>query len=118
MTAAQALGQFGEDAAARHLVEAGYTVLERNWRCRAGEIDIVALDGQTLVVVEVKTRRGVGFGSPLEAVTRSKAARLSRLAVEYRRHSGLAPGPLRIDLVGVLLTPGDGTQIEHVAGVA
>ena len=118
MRAAHALGRYGEDAAARHLCDAGFVVLERNWRCGAGEIDIVARDGHTIVVVEVKTRRGVGFGSPLEAVTARKAARLARLGAEYRRSAGLLASPLRIDLVGVLLSPRDGMMIEHVAGVA
>jgi putative endonuclease len=116
--ATQALGRYGEDAAARHLLEVGFTVLERNWRCRIGEIDIVALDGDTLVVVEVKTRRGIGFGAPLEAVTVRKAERLARLGVEYRRSTGLPPTPVRIDLVGVLLPRRGAVQIEHVAGLA
>lgn len=118
MRATQALGRFGEDTAAQHLVSAGYEVLDRNWRCGVGEIDIVARDGETLVVVEVKTRRGVGFGAPLEAVTARKAARLARLGVEYRRSAGLSPAPLRIDLVGVLLPRHGAVQIEHVVGVA
>lgn len=118
MRATQALGRFGEDAAARHLLDAGFEVLERNWRCSVGEIDIVARDGDTIVVVEVKTRRGVGFGAPLEAVTPRKAARLARLGVEYRRCAGRLPAPMRIDLVGVLLVPGGPVQIEHLAGVA
>jgi len=114
---AQALGRYGEDLAARHLLAAGFVVLERNWRCRLGEIDIVALDGETLVVCEVKTRSGVEFGSPLEAVTATKAARLARLAVEYRRTSGRPPGPVRIDLVGVLLARRGAPQVEHLSGV-
>lgn len=118
MRATQALGRFGEDAAARHLLDVGFEVLERNWRCSVGEIDIVARDGDTIVVVEVKTRRGVGFGAPLEAVTARKAARLARLGVEYRRATGRLPAPWRIDLVGVLLPRRGAAQIEHVAGVA
>lgn len=118
MRGKQAVGRYGEDVATRHLLDAGYVVLERNWRCRVGEIDIVALDGDTLVVCEVKTRSGVEFGSPLEAVTTRKAARLARLAVEYRRSSGRPPGPVRIDLVGVLLARRGAPQVEHLAGVA
>ena len=67
--AKDALGRYGEDVAARHLLSEGFVVLDRNWRCDVGEIDIVARDGDTLVVCEVKTRSGTGFGSPLEAVT-------------------------------------------------
>lgn len=118
MRVTQALGRYGEDVATRHLIDAGLVVLERNWRCAAGEIDIVALDGDTLVVCEVKTRSSVEFGSPLEAVTARKATRLARLAVEYRRSSGRPPGPVRIDLVGVLLAARGAPQVEHLAGVA
>jgi putative endonuclease len=118
MRARQALGRYGEDLAAARLSEAGMAVLERNWRSRAGEIDIVARDGDVLVVCEVKTRRGLGFGSPLEAVTAVKASRLTRLALEYRRSHALAPCPLRIDVVGVLVGPDGRVSIEHLRGTA
>ena len=75
MRAKDALGRYGEDVAARHLIEQGIVVLERNWRCDAGEIDIVGRDGQVLVICEVKTRRGTGYGTPIEAVTPRKLAR-------------------------------------------
>ena len=65
----QALGRYGEALAARYLRERGMTIVERNWRCPEGEIDLVALDGDCLVICEVKTRRGTGTGDPLEAVT-------------------------------------------------
>ena len=77
---ASEVGAYGERLAARYLAEAGLEVLDRNWRCAQGEVDIVALDGDCLVVCEVKTRRGQGFGDPVEAVTWRKAARLRRLA--------------------------------------
>ena len=85
MNARKALGRYGEDLAARRLREAGMTVLERNWRCAEGEIDIVARDGDALVVCEVKTRaRGAGtFEHPMAAVTPAKAARLRRLAARW-----------------------------------
>lgn len=118
MATRQALGRHGERLAEQHLLGAGFTILERNWRCRIGEVDIVALDGEILVICEVKTRRGVGFGAPLEAVTAEKAARLARLAVHYRRSTGRHPGPVRIDLVGVLVPRGQPPRIEHVRGVA
>lgn len=118
MRARQALGRYGEDLVAARLSEAGMVVLARNWRCRAGEIDIVARDGDVLVVCEVKTRRGLGFGSPLDAVTTVKANRLARLALEYRRSQALAPCPLRIDVVGVLVGPDGRITVEHVRGTA
>ena len=77
---ANAVGAYGERLAARYLVESGMQILDRNWRCDQGEIDIVAMDGTCLVIVEVKTRRSLAFGSPVEAVSAVKAARLRRLA--------------------------------------
>jgi putative endonuclease len=118
MRARQALGRYGEDLVAARLSEAGMVVLARNWRCRTGEIDIVARDGDVLVVCEVKTRRGLGFGSPLDAVTTLKANRLTRLALEYRRSQALPPCPLRIDVVGVLVGPDGRVSVEHVRGTA
>ncbi len=113
--AKDALGRYGEDVAARHLQSMGFVVLDRNWRCDVGEIDIVARDGDTLVVCEVKTRSGTGFGSPLEAVTTVKAARLQRLAACWLRSHDVHPRQIRIDVVGVLGGHGD-TTIEHVRG--
>ncbi|MCQ9129428.1 YraN family protein [Streptomyces hilarionis] len=115
-----ALGRYGEDLAARRLVEAGMTVLERNWRCgRTGEIDIVARDGDVLVVCEVKTRRGGGFQHPMAAVTPDKARRLRALAVRWTQaHGGAPPGGVRIDLVGVLLPRRGAPVVEHARGVA
>jgi putative endonuclease len=117
MQAKDQLGSQGEQLAADFLVRAGLTIVERNWRCAFGEIDIVALDGRTLVICEVKTRAGVRFGAPVESVTRQKAARLRRLAVQWVRDHGVLFDEIRIDVVGVLKTaPGD-FSIEHVRGV-
>jgi len=111
------LGQQGEQLAVDYLTEAGLAVLGRNWRCADGEIDIVAIDGRTLVVCEVKTRSGVRFGSPLEAVTRVKARRLRRLAVLWVRAHGLVFDEIRIDAVGILRAASGEFSIEHVRGV-
>ena len=111
------LGQQGEQLAADFLVEAGMTVLERNWRCKEGEIDIVALAGRTLVICEVKTRSGVRFGTPIEAITRQKAWRLRKLAVLWVRAHGLTFDQIRIDIVGVLRAATGEFTIEHVPGV-
>lgn len=117
-----ALGRYGEDVAARLLVDAGMTVLERNWRCRDGEIDIVAADGDAVVVCEVKTRRAGGFVHPMAAVDRRKAERLRRLAARWlserwlTRHPQPPPGGVRIDLVGVLLPAGGAPLVEHARG--
>jgi putative endonuclease len=111
------LGQQGEQLAAKFLTDAGLSVLGRNWRCTLGEIDIVALDGRTLVVCEVKTRSGLGFGTPLEAVTRQKAHRLRLLAVAWVRAHGLVFDQIRIDVIGVLRAASGEFSIEHVRGV-
>jgi putative endonuclease len=111
------LGQQGEQLAAKFLTDAGLSVLGRNWRCALGEIDIVALDGRTLVVCEVKTRSGPGFGTPLEAVTRQKAHRLRLLAVAWVRAHGMVFDQIRIDVIGVLRAASGEFSIEHVRGV-
>ena len=113
----QALGAYGESVAARHLVEQGMVVLDRNWRCDAGEIDLVLRDGRVLVVCEVKTRSSTTFGSPLEGVTERKAARLRRLAARWLAEHQVHPDGVRIDLVGVLVPRSGGPSLEHVRGV-
>ena len=116
MRAKDALGRYGEDVAARHLIQQGIVVLDRNWRCAEGELDIVGREGRVLVVCEVKTRRGSGFGSPLEAVTPRKVRRLRRLAGRWLAERGARPESIRFDVVGVL-QPGRGAaQVEHVRG--
>jgi len=114
----QGVGRFGERLAVTHLLDQGYAVLERNYRCRWGEIDVVARDGTTLVVCEVKTRRGVGWGTPLESVTAAKAQRLRTLAEHWVRERGVSPGDVRVDVIGVLLEGRDRPLIEHLRGVA
>jgi putative endonuclease len=116
--AKDAVGQYGERVAVRRLTEAGMTVLERNWRCRLGEIDVLARDGDCLVVCEVKTRRSVTAGTALEAVTPEKVARLRRLAGEWlKAHPGVHPGQVRLDVVAVTLPDRGPAQVQHVAGV-
>lgn len=112
------LGAYGEALAARHLVQHGMVLLDRNWRCDVGEIDLVLRDGQVLVVCEVKTRTSTAFGTPLEAVTEQKAARLRRLAARWLADHDVHPEEVRIDLVGVLLPSRGPVQVDHVRGVA
>ena len=116
MRASDALGAYGERVAAAHLVAAGMSIVERNWRCDIGEIDIVARDGDTLVVCEVKTRQGPDFGSPLEKVTSDKAERLRRLAARWIADRRVHPSDVRIDIVGVLRSPRGPAQVDHVRG--
>ena len=113
-----ALGAYGEALAARHLTEQGMVVLDRNWRCDAGELDLVLRDGRVLVVCEVKTRSSLAFGTPIEAVTEQKAARLRRLAARWLADHEVHPDEVRIDIVGVLVPPSGPVEVDHVRGVA
>jgi putative endonuclease len=123
MNARTALGKYGEQVASRWLADAGMTVLERNWRCRHGEIDIVARDGDAVVVCEVKTRSATGFQHPLAAVTEAKAGRLRRLAECWlterwlTEHGVPPPGGVRIDIVAVLRRSRGAATVEHARGV-
>jgi len=112
------LGAYGEAIAASYLTrEAGMLVLERNWRCSHGELDLVLRDGRVLVACEVKTRAGLSKGAPLEAVTPAKLERIKILIETWRGQHGIGARELRIDLVGVLLSHGAITRIDHVRGV-
>jgi putative endonuclease len=110
------LGQRGEAIAARHLTGLGMEVIDRNWRCDAGEIDLVLRDGRVLVVCEVKTRTSTAYGTPLEAIDQRKLDRLRRLAARWLRVHDCHPDDVRIDMVGVLAPPGLPVEIEHVEG--
>ncbi|ANZ16024.1 putative endonuclease related to Holliday junction resolvase [Streptomyces noursei ATCC 11455] len=118
-TSRGALGRYGEDLAVRRLTEAGMRILARNWRCRHGEIDIVAVDGDALVICEVKTRRAGWYEHPMAAVRPEKATRLRLLAERWlERHGGPPPGGVRIDVIGILLPARGAPVVEHVRGVA
>jgi putative endonuclease len=107
------LGRRGENAAARYLRDLGWQVVDRNWRCQEGELDIVAYDGQRHVVCEVKTRANVDFGAPLEAITATKAARLRRLAWRWADEHGVSTGQIRIDVIGLICDGPDGFSVDH-----
>lgn len=117
MNAKDVLGKQGEQLAAEHLQRAGLRILDRNWRCAEGEIDIVAAERRALVVCEVKTRSGVRYGTPLEAITRQKRSRLRRLAVRWLVAHGILFDEIRIDVVGVLRSESGEFSVEHVRGV-
>ena len=116
MRAKDGRGRFGEDVAARYLGELGYELLDRNWRCPHGELDIVARHDGTLVFVEVKTRSSVDFGLPAEAVGRVKAQRLRVLAAAWLTAHRPAYGELRFDVVSVLLQRAGAAQVQHLQG--
>ena len=107
------LGERGEDAAAAFLERAGMTVIERNWRCTAGEIDIIALDDQTIVLVEVKTRRTVSKGTPEEAVSPAKRRRYIKLAEAYLQSAGVTNVAVRFDVIALLVIAEDRALLRH-----
>ena len=117
MAAKDDLGRRGEELAAHFLVNAGMSIVDRNWRCPQGEIDIVARDGMELVFVEVKTRSSVAFGHPLEAITVPKLARLRRLAATWCEMNPDAYFAIRIDAVAVILPFRGPVEIEQLARV-
>jgi putative endonuclease len=117
VSAKDVLGRAGEQTAARYLEGCGFRILDRNWRCPDGEIDIVAVERHTFVVCEVKTRSGTRFGTPLDAVGRAKRARLRRLAALWLNAHGIRFDQIRIDVLGLLSDGDGGFTIEHVRGV-
>ncbi|MFZ2960863.1 MAG: YraN family protein [Candidatus Ozemobacteraceae bacterium] len=111
----QELGKRGEEAAVAFLVGKGYRLIERNYRTRAGEIDIIAFDGETLVFVEVRARTSSRQGNPFETVTRSKQEKLIKMARWFLAARGIGSGvPCRFDVIGLL--PGADGRLypEHV----
>ncbi len=117
-----AVGRYGEDVACRFLQSNGITVVARNWRCPHGEVDIVAVDGSTLVVCEVKTRTGDRCGSPAEAVTPEKVRRLRRLAAIWLQQARSAGSDthysgLRVDVVAVARPVRGAALVDHLRGV-
>lgn len=114
----KSVGDYGERVAAEHLRSIGMVVLATQWTCKFGEIDIVARDGSTLVICEVKTRTSTRYGGPFEAITGQKAARLRRLASHWLEVHDISPPSVRIDVVSVVVPPKGGPIVERIAGVA
>jgi putative endonuclease len=113
----RALGDAGEEAVARWYVDAGYRVLDRNWRCREGELDVVVARGPVLVFCEVKTRRSTAFGVPAEAVTFTKQRRLRTLAVRWLdAHPEARTRSLRFDVAAVLMPRDAPPSIDVIEG--
>lgn len=107
-------GQEGEDIAVRFLQEQGYKILERNYRCAQGEIDIIACDNEDLVFVEVKTRTSLAFGYPQESITRSKQFRLKKIALRYLAEKRPFYQNYRFDVVSILLKNGKIDSIDVI----
>jgi putative endonuclease len=111
------LGDFGERVAAAHLEAKGYRIRERNFRTREGEVDIIVERGETLVFIEVRTRRGESMGTAAESITASKASRIVAAAQAYVQATGDCPEDQRIDVIALSLA-GDGRvlSLEHIEG--
>lgn len=112
-----ALGQYGEAVAARYLERNGWLILGRNWRCAAGEIDVIAQREGTIAICEVKTRRSTRFGTPLEAVTPAKAHRLRKLAALWLAQHRQYVEHVRVDVIAVLVDDAGYSQIQHIEAV-
>ena len=100
------LGKKGEEIAVNYLKKHGYKIIEKNYRSRLGEIDIVSFHKDTTVFIEVKTRGDVSFGLPQESVDERKQQRIARVALNYIRHKGLAEGKFRFDVIGIDFSSG------------
>ena len=117
MSRTLALARFGEDVAARYIESIGMQILDRNWRCRHGELDIVARSGAALVIVEVKTRSSVTCGPPIAAVTPRKVRRLRQCALAWLDSRQLHAPTVRFDVVGVSCRLSGAPAVEHLVGV-
>ena len=116
MNSNQSVGKYGEDRAAEFLLRLGYEILERNWRGKTGEIDIVARDRNCLVFAEVKTRTRTGFGHPFEAITAKKIQTMRSLVSQWCQSRNLTSNEVRLDALSVLIISGHVT-IEHLKQV-
>ncbi|GIE93617.1 YraN family protein [Paractinoplanes rishiriensis] len=113
-TERRAVGAYGERVAAEHLQDLGLVVLDRNWRCPDGELDLVLRDGDAIVFCEVKTRRGTGFGTPAESIGPRKVRKLRQLANRWLAGSGLRARELRFDVVEVLPQRSGAPLVTHI----
>ena len=119
MKIANPIGVLGEELACKYLVRKGYKIIERNFRKKYQEIDIIATHGSTLVFIEVKTRRSNAFGSAVESVTPWKLRHLVRLSEYYKQLHPKLPDDMRIDLLAVTLTSSNGIEtIEHLENIS
>ena len=108
------LGNSGEEIAGKFLEKSGYRIIARNYRCKLGEIDIIARDGETLVFIEVKTRTDSAFGSPAAAVTVRKQRQIGKAAQWYLAEHGLHEAPARFDVIAIVRGKGGRHQVEHL----
>lgn len=107
------LGTWGEQIAESYLLSHGYKILERNYRCRIGELDLIAIDGEVIAFVEVKARQTLAYGLPCESITKTKQQHIRRTAKQYVLSHGLENRDLRLDVIEILRTEGK-TYIHHI----
>lgn len=107
------VGRRGEEMVVKHLKTKGMTILHQNYRCRFGEADVVARDGDTIVFIEVKTRRSKTFGEPEESVDIRKQKKLIRTAEHYLTHHNIVNTPYRIDTAFIVIDPRGDTELEY-----
>ncbi len=108
------LGKQGEDLATEFLQKKGLTIIIRNYRQKFGEIDIIARDQETLVFIEVKTRKSLLFGQPFEAVNKKKQAQISMLALDYMTRNKLSDQAARFDVISIVMDTPNAPKIEHL----
>lgn len=115
----QKVGQMGEQAARDYLEKQGYSIIETNYRCKLGEIDIIARDGEMVVIVEVRTKTGLAFGRPEESINRDKARKLNRLALQYIQANYHREISSRIDLIAVMIEKNSGLvkDVKHIKNI-
>jgi len=113
------VGLAGEQAACDYLEKKGYQIIQTNYRCPLGEIDIIARDQEAIVIVEVRTRTGYSYGGPEESISPEKARRLQKLALYYLKSITRKELPCRIDLIAVILNRSDHTleSLNHIRGI-
>ena len=107
------LGKKGENAAVKFLEQRGYVIVDRNWRCPAGEADIIAFDGDTLVFIEVKTRSDIEKGFPEEAITKTKRDKYEKISAYYLRDSNYDELVFRFDVIGILVLGTNKATLRH-----
>ncbi|OMF51351.1 YraN family protein [Paenibacillus peoriae] len=112
----KAKGAMGEEAAALFLENLGYRIIERNWRCRSGEIDLIAKQEHILVFIEVRSRSSSKYGTPAESVTARKIAQVRQTAAVYLHMNGIGEAPIRFDMISAQLTDEKAVVTDHLIG--
>lgn len=111
------IGDIGEEKATEHLRKIGYKILDRNYRCRFGEIDIIAKYNDYIVFIEVKTRRGEGYGRPIEAINSAKLNRILKTVNFYLAEKRMFDSNIRIDAIEVLLSNLKEIRLNHIENI-